>query len=274
VVSATCSPPMSEGKFNNFIHMRSNKSPLEDSLFSDRDEDDSECDTPLQNHPAVRDTKDVPGLHQNSHMSISSDISKHLLQCIEEGNYFSGKNQVMLFGRTRILPDGSISTGLPSFLNDLIVYLSGICKPYIPSNVWSLLFPDASSILGSRQVILNRYEPGQGISPHVDLLQRYGDGIIGVSLGSGCAMDFRYVGSPSLDTKEKEVALWLPENSIIVLEGDARYKWSHGIRPLHGDVVKNFDTNHSQWVPRTVRTSITIRWLLPGADVVGPVTLE
>ncbi|PVF95512.1 hypothetical protein CPB86DRAFT_787977 [Serendipita vermifera] len=179
----------------------------------------------------------------------------------------------MLFGRTQFLPDGTASTGLPDFLNDLIGYLSRVCKPHIPSDVWSLLFPDLPSQSGSRQVILNRYEPGQGISPHVDLLQRYGDGIMGVSLGGGCTMNFRYVGPPSFQT-EKEVALWLPENSIIVLQGDARYKWSHGIQPLHGDPVIDPDSGQSQWTPRTMRTSITIRWLLPGADVVGPTTLE
>lgn len=171
----------------------------------------------------------------------------------------------MLFGRTTISPTGIVSTGLPDFIEQLIFQLAIVCRPYLPPHVYSILFPNEANSSRSRQVIFNRYPPGQGITSHIDLLKRYDDGIIGVSLGSGCAMDFNAFDSPS----DREFSLWLPINSVIVLEGDARYKWTHGIRGLYGDAIQNEGGTGVQWIPRETRTSITLRWLLPGADVVG-----
>jgi alkylated DNA repair dioxygenase AlkB len=169
----------------------------------------------------------------------------------------------MLFGRTVITETGVPSTGLPSFIDDLVLRLDDLCRSFIPSEIHKKLFPSGQSSR-SRQVIFNRYHPGEGIAPHIDLLDRYDDGIIGVSLGSCCSMDFKQVDS----SQKQEMSLWLPENSVIILEGEARYQWTHGIRPLHGDVVEDGPSG-MKWIPRGVRTSITLRWLLPGADIVG-----
>jgi alkylated DNA repair dioxygenase AlkB len=108
------------------------------------------------------------------------------------------------------------------------------------------------------------YDPGEGITPHVDLLGRYGDGIIGVSLGSGCVMRFDSTEDPSLVHE-----LYLPSRSILVLSGDARYKWTHGIDKRMKDYVVSDNDVSSAWHERGRRISITLRWLLPGADVVG-----
>lgn len=221
--------------------------------------------------PAIRTNSRIPGLYLHPNLCIAPELAASLLRDIEHSAYFSsGSNQVMLFGRNRQLPDDSISTGLPAFIDRLITQLAPICHSHVPSYVYEILFPTAGCTR-SRQVILNRYCPGQGISPHVDLLGRYGDGIIGISLGSGCAMDFARAPSSSnsdIHTSD-EVSFWLPENSLLILSGEARYKWTHGIRPSHGDVVANGDDGRPRWIPRGFRTSITIRWLLPGADVVG-----
>ncbi|KIM26789.1 hypothetical protein M408DRAFT_177752 [Serendipita vermifera MAFF 305830] len=215
--------------------------------------------------PSCRVNSIVSGLHCHPEMKISQDIAQSLLEDIEKANYFAnGANQVMLFGRTVISSTGTVSTGLPHFIGQLILQLESICRPHLPPHVHDMLFPSDPNVSKSRQVIFNRYVPGEGISAHVDLLQRYDDGIIGVSLGSGCAMDFKAVDPPDL-----EMSLWLPVNSVIVLEGDARYKWTHGIKGLHGDVIRDETTDNVQWVPRETRTSITLRWLLAGADIVG-----
>jgi len=200
-------------------------------------------------------------------MQIPSDFAQVLLNAIEQANYFAnGTNQVMLFGRSKITAAGLFSSGLPSFIDDLLLQLENICRAFVSPEVHTKLFSSGTTNPPrSRQVILNRYHPGEGITPHVDLLQRYDDGIIGVSLGSGCAMDFKQVES----SDAQETSLWLPENSIIILEGDARYNWTHGIRALHGDVVEDELIGGVKWIPRGMRTSITLRWLLPGADIVG-----
>ena len=208
---------------------------------------------------AWRTTPPVPGLHYDlDHLRIPFELGAALLDSIEEQGYFrNGSNQVMLFGRA-----SSRSGGLPSFLNKLLEELAGILRPHVSPSTYNLLFPSGSN--QSRQAILNRYEPGEGITPHVDLLKRFGDGIIGVSLGAGCAMDFKEIDSGA------HWSVWLPPLSVIVLEGDARYRWTHGIEHVRKDwVSKGGSNDEGEWIDRGLRTSITLRWFLPGADIVG-----
>ena len=98
------------------------------------------------------------------------------------------------------------------------------------------------------QVIVNEYEPGQGISSHIDCEPCFANMIVSLSLGSGCVMDF----TSKLDKTEK-IPVWLAPRSIIVLRDDARYKWLHGIAPRKSD----------QWAgqkhERQRRVSLTFR---------------
>ena len=70
------------------------------------------------------------------------------------------------------------------------------------------------------QVIINEYQPGQGISPHIDVLS-FGDTIASLSLGSACVMEFT--------SEENKVPVLLESCSLVVLSYDARYKWKHAI---------------------------------------------
>jgi len=70
------------------------------------------------------------------------------------------------------------------------------------------------------QVIVNKYERNDGITPHIDT-PRYGEKIITLSLGDDCVMTF---------SREPHVYnIYLPRRSLVVLTGDARYKWMHSI---------------------------------------------
>jgi alkylated DNA repair dioxygenase AlkB len=71
------------------------------------------------------------------------------------------------------------------------------------------------------QLIINEYKPGQGIAGHIDHIRYFGDGIVSISLGSDTIMDF------SRDTTKKSIQL--PQRSALILHGEARYKWRHGI---------------------------------------------
>jgi alkylated DNA repair dioxygenase AlkB len=71
------------------------------------------------------------------------------------------------------------------------------------------------------QLIVNEYNPGQGISYHTDNIKLFDDTIISLSLGSQCYMNFKK------DDQEKE--LLLKRGSLLILQGDARYKWKHMI---------------------------------------------
>ena len=98
------------------------------------------------------------------------------------------------------------------------------------------------------QVIVNEYLPGQGISSHVDCEPCFEDTIVSLSLRSGCVMDFTRRSNP----KEK-IPLWLPPKSLIVLQGEARYKWMHGI------AARKQDKWNGEIRKRGRRVSLTFR---------------
>jgi hypothetical protein len=212
---------------------------------------------------ARRHAPPIPGLSFNPSILISQSLSTELLEHMKTSDYFRGGaiNQVMLFGKS-----GKSTGGLPPFIQTLLHALSELLEPVIPEKTHTLLFPNPSGphLYPARQVTLNLYRPGDGITPHIDLLQRFGDGIILLSLGSGIAME--------LANKAGDITheLWLPSRSLLVLEGEARYEWTHGIQRRIVDRVENEDGNGgSEDIERGTRVSITIRWLLPGAEVVG-----
>jgi alkylated DNA repair dioxygenase AlkB len=72
------------------------------------------------------------------------------------------------------------------------------------------------------QVIINEYQPGQGISAHIDCQPCFGHRIFSLSLGSAAIMEFSQAG------KEK-VEILLASRSVIMLYGEARYNWEHAI---------------------------------------------
>ena len=79
------------------------------------------------------------------------------------------------------------------------------------------------------QVIVNEYEPGQGISNHIDCEPCFDDTIVSLSLGSDCVMDF------TNKDKRKKIPVWLAPKSIVVLSNKARYEWLHGIAARKSD---------------------------------------
>ena len=97
------------------------------------------------------------------------------------------------------------------------------------------------------QVIVNEYEPRQGISNHIDCEPCFDDTIVSLSLGSGCFMDF------TNKDKTKKIPVWLEPRSIVVLKNEARYEWLHGIAP------RKSDTWDGHKVDRERRVSLTFR---------------
>ena len=98
------------------------------------------------------------------------------------------------------------------------------------------------------QVIVNEYEPGQGISNHIDCEPCFDDTIVSLSLGSGCVMDF----TNKFD-KKKKFPVWLAPKSIVVLNNKARYEWLHGI------AARKSDEWDGHKVARERRVSLTFR---------------
>ncbi|PIL37634.1 hypothetical protein GSI_01328 [Ganoderma sinense ZZ0214-1] len=233
--------------------------------------------------PAKRTAPSIPGLYFDPTLLLPDDVTEDLMMaCIRTFFQEGTGNQVMLFERApatdsdSTFPAPPSSTKLPSFLSDLLSTLDTLLRPCVPPEVHDLLFsPSPATYDGpprARQAIINLYWPGEGIAPHVDLLDRYGDGIMGVSLGSGCAMQFANVASdqPQSSSVPDECALYLPQGSVVVMTGEARYGWMHGIEKRFDDWMEvSPDSLESVLLERDMRLSIAFRWLLPGADVVG-----
>ena len=97
------------------------------------------------------------------------------------------------------------------------------------------------------QLIVNEYQPGQGISPHIDCVPCFEETIFSLSLGSGCTMDFTHT-----KTSEK-TALFLEPRSLLILRGEARYNWKHAIAPRTTDLYRD------HLLPRGRRISPTFR---------------
>lgn len=97
------------------------------------------------------------------------------------------------------------------------------------------------------QVIVNRYLPGQGISAHIDR-DSFGPFIVCFSLGTVSGrMVFR--------NGDKKFELEVPPRSLYAMTGEARYKYTHEMKPVPKRGQKLFDK------PR-VRYSITLRTVL------------
>lgn len=100
------------------------------------------------------------------------------------------------------------------------------------------------------QLIVNEYKPGQGIARHIDCVPCFGDTILSLSLGSACVMNFTHIPAGT------KTALLLQPGSLLILQGEARYQWQHGIAPRQRDKYRGAE------FARTRRVSLTFRTVL------------
>lgn len=76
------------------------------------------------------------------------------------------------------------------------------------------------------------------------------DPIFSLSLGSAIVMEFR--------RNNKSVFVDLPARSLLIMSGESRYDWTHGIVPRKFDIVNEEGVGLSTR-PRSLRTSLTFR---------------
>ena len=110
--------------------------------------------------------------------------------------------------------------------------------------------PDTAQLLNPvqpfEQAIINEYLPGQGIAPHIDR-DCFGPVVATVSLESAVSMDF-CCGATGDDHVHR-----LEPRSLLLMHGDARSAWRHGIAKRRTDVW------NGQKIQRHRRVSITFR---------------
>uniref|UniRef100_A0AAA9S070 tRNA (carboxymethyluridine(34)-5-O)-methyltransferase ALKBH8 n=1 Tax=Bos taurus TaxID=9913 RepID=A0AAA9S070_BOVIN len=112
------------------------------------------------------------------------------------------------------------------------------------------------------QLTINQYEPGHGIPAHIDTHSAFEDEIISLSLGSEIVMDFKHPDGMT-------VPVMLPCRSLLVMTGESRYLWTHGITPRKFDTVQASKGHKSGIITsdvedltlnkRGIRTSFTFR---------------
>ncbi|MBD2181115.1 alpha-ketoglutarate-dependent dioxygenase AlkB [Planktothrix sp. FACHB-1355] len=149
------------------------------------------------------------------------------------------KRRVQHYGYKYNYQKRSVESSL--YLGDLPDWLLSIAKQLYTDKLTESL-PD--------QVIINEYEPGQGIAAHIDCVPCFGETIISLSLGSVCVMDFTHS-----QTKQKIPILLLP-GSLLILQKQARYEWQHGI------ALRKKDKYKGKEFVRTRRISLTFRKVL------------
>ncbi|NET71462.1 MAG: alpha-ketoglutarate-dependent dioxygenase AlkB [Sphaerospermopsis sp. SIO1G2] len=97
------------------------------------------------------------------------------------------------------------------------------------------------------QVIINEYQPRQGIAPHIDCVSCFEETIASLSIGSACVMEFT---NPITGEKIDHL---LEPCSLLIFSGDARYQWKHGI------AARKSDKHQGQVIQRGRRISLTFR---------------
>ncbi|MGQ4646312.1 alpha-ketoglutarate-dependent dioxygenase AlkB [Lyngbya aestuarii] len=100
------------------------------------------------------------------------------------------------------------------------------------------------------QVIVNEYQPGQGIPRHRDCIPCFGATVSFLSLESPCIMEFTHI-----QTQQKAEIMLVP-GSLVLLEKEARYDWQHGI------IARKIDIYKGRKLARKKRLSLTFREVL------------
>ena len=92
------------------------------------------------------------------------------------------------------------------------------------------------------QVLINEYQPGQGIAPHVDA-NIFGDTIVCLTINSGAVIKF--------ERREQEHEFYVDNGDVYIMQSEARYDYKHS------QPARKKDQGYG---PRGVRYSITYRF--------------
>ncbi|KAI3900696.1 hypothetical protein MKW92_003330 [Papaver armeniacum] len=239
------------------------------SSESQSEEDDDDIETPNNNNPPFEwiKIKEIKGLWLfKDFLSLQQQAS--LLSAIKNEGWFSeekeeepsSQNQAMRFGD---LPSWAIQ--LSNSIRETICFNQdgdGDGDDVLPANLlWREPLFD--------QLIANAYQPGEGICAHIDLM-RFEDGIAIVSLESECVMHFTRLemetnASDCIEKGEEnedrqpfitKIPILLTPGSLIVMSGEARYRWKHEINRKPG-----FQVWGGQEIRQQKRISVTLRKL-------------
>jgi hypothetical protein len=158
--------------------------------------------------------------------AIDTTLENKIINKIEKGTWESVYNarEVQQFGHT-------------------YNYQTRKLGKYVDIPNWLILLADVLDLPKPENIIINKYEPGEGISTHIDN-NCFGPIVASLSLKSPITMTLK------LNALVKDICL--EPRSLLKLEGESRNRWSHGI------TARKSDNN----IPRQKRYSITFRTVL------------
>ncbi|KAF3622332.1 putative DEAD-box ATP-dependent RNA helicase 24 [Capsicum annuum] len=188
---------------------------------------------------------------------LSTHQQSNLLSSIQKEGWFaaSSSNQAMRFGD---LPGWAVE--LSSSIHEVILFSNYAAElENYETGKEACIFPQ--DLLWREpifdQLIVNMYQPAEGICPHVDLM-RFEDGIAIVSLESTCVMHFSRVENDTSGVQDPQhkVPVLLTPGCLILMWGEARYLWKHEINRKPGIQIWE-----GQEIDQKRRISVTLRKL-------------
>lgn len=182
------------------------------------------------------DNTNIPGLSYRPNF-IDETTEEKLIRTIDKQPWLTDlKRRVQHYGYRYDYKARSVSPDLK--LGDIPAWLMPYCERLQCEGLFDRV-PD--------QVIINEYQPGQGIAPHIDCTPCFGETIASLSLGSTCLMNFTH------NETGQSQPQFLEPRSLVVLSNEARYEWQHGI------AHRKMDKIDGETLPRKRRLSLTFR---------------
>lgn len=171
---------------------------------------------------------------------ISKDEEVELLKNIDNSNWLTDlKRRVQHYGYKYDYKARSIDQTF--FIGDIPTWLMFLSERLQQQKIIDFV-PD--------QAIINEYIDDQGIAAHIDCEPCFGDTIISISLGGQCVMNFQ---KEQTSKEVDKIPLLVKPQTLIVMKGESRYNWYHGI------VGRKSDKFNGQTHKRQRRVSITFR---------------
>ncbi len=100
-------------------------------------------------------------------------------------------------------------------------------------------------------VLINDYQPGQGIAAHLDEMPHPDSQVVTISLLDTYPMEFARIGT------DEKFEQWLARRSVAVMNGESRTLWTHEIVKRRADIVQGGGRRF-----RGRRVSVTYRTML------------
>ena len=186
---------------------------------------------------------EVPGLY---YMDNIIDNYEEIITYLDEQKWepitkYTNSRMVQHYGYKYNYSNKSIkepTTPIPHLLSsELVEQLIDICQQFsLIDNTYEF-----------NQCIVNNYNPGQGISKHFDKIT-FGNVIGCFTLLGGATMIFR-----NRNNNKDTYSIYTKPNSLYIMSGDSRYKWTHEMPSTKSDKVNN------TIIKRSRRVSITFR---------------